>query len=113
MPFHFRAIDCRQVIKDHMTLRLRKCDLFCWYSPGFLPHKLEFRQLAAARVWLLHLSMKTDYSRSRGTSVFVREEGQAVIEYAFLFAVLLTLIGIMTAVGVHVNFGLNWIASTI
>lgn len=57
--------------------------------------------------------MTTNDIGCRGTSVPRSEEGQAVTEYAFLFAVLLALLGIMTAVGVHVNFGLGWIASQI
>ena len=42
-----------------------------------------------------------------------RETGQAVAEYAFMFAMLLVLVGLMTLVGLHVNRGLNWIGSTI
>jgi len=42
-----------------------------------------------------------------------QEHGQAVTEYAFMLAMLLMLVGLMTLVGLHIYHGLDWVSSTI
>ena len=78
-------------------------------SPRFLLPQRDGRVQQRPSCCLLAVTTNVKDGARKGPCP--RESGQAVAEYAFLFAMLLVLVGLMILVGRHVNAGFNWIVS--